>query len=202
MSGVFIGLGGRLAAGKDVVADHLAKEHGFIKVGMSDPLLKILLITDPWIPTNATEGPHEHHAHGEFVRASWLVAHVGYVEAKKNPEVRRLLQMIGDNAGRRIHGEQVWIDYHERTIAQALERGDNVVLTGARYPNEVQLVERLGGTSVWVDRPGNRAGEQVAAHESENSVDGDDFVVTINNTGTIADLQHLTDRLLAERITP
>jgi hypothetical protein len=198
MMGVFIGLGGRLAAGKDVVADHLVEAYGFTKVGMSDPLLKILLITDPWIPVNAKEGRHENVSHGEFMRASEIVADIGYVDAKKNPEVRRLLQMIGDNAGRRIHGDQVWLDYHERFISPLLEFGVNVVLTGVRYPNEVELVEHLGGVSVWVDRPQSEPSTTSPAHESEISVGENDFDYTVSNTGTITDLQYKTDRLLKE----
>lgn len=198
MTGTFIGLGGRLAAGKDVVADHLVEKHGFIKIGMSDPLLRILVIVDPWVPVAPKPGDYEYGTEGRFVRASRLVATVGYVEAKKNPEVRRLLQMIGDNAGRRIHGEDVWVDYHARTIEPQLEFGVNVVLTGVRYPNEVELVRRLGGTSLWVHRPDNATDPQAAAHESENSVAPDDFDYTILNNRTIADLHEATDNLVAE----
>lgn len=191
--GVFVGLAGRLASGKDVVADHLVAEHGFTKVGMSDPLLTILRTVDPWIPVNAHDLPQQGHSQGHFVRASWLVSQVGYVEAKENPEVRRLLQMIGDDAGRRVHGENVWVEHHRRTIAPQLEQGKNIVLTGVRYPNELQLVRQLHGHAVWVHRPAAPSG---VTHASENSLERSDFTLSLDNCGTIDDLKEAADALL------
>ena len=87
-----IGLGGKLRAGKDAVADYLEEHHDFVKMGMSDALNDALLKLNPYIPTERI------YADGEWVvpagihRYQDLYDEVGYVEAKKNPEVRRLLR--------------------------------------------------------------------------------------------------------------
>lgn len=202
MSGRFIGLGGRLTAGKDAVADHLVDQHGFVKVGMSDPLLAAALVVNPWIPVNAEQRSYEPGLRGHFVQLSHLIETIGYVEAKKNKTVRDLLQHLGTDVVRDMFGGDAWVDIHSRNIRALLEKGADVVLTGLRYPNEVEMTERIGGLAVWVERPNNPTPASAMTHASETSVWGEDFMVTINNTGTLEDLHRYTDQVLAEWSRP
>jgi len=38
---MIIGVAGNAGSGKDTVADHLVKHHGFVKVALADPLKRI-----------------------------------------------------------------------------------------------------------------------------------------------------------------
>lgn len=197
MSGGLIGLGGKLRAGKDAVGDYLESTQGFIKLGMSDALNAALLKLNPYIPCDdipsRLTGTHRYQE---------LHDEVGYVEAKKNPEVRRLLQVLGTEVGRDMIDPDVWVKIAEKKILEHWEAGKDVVITAIRFPNELEMIRRLGGTSIWIERPvpvqpyvGNPAYE-IAEHASENSVSETDFSWTIYNAGTLEDLYEATERVL------
>src|SRR5690606_4847856 len=115
-----------------------------------------------------------------------LIRAVGYVEAKAVPEVRRLLQSLGTEAGRNMVGENVWVNIMARKIDDHRGAGHPVVVTGIRFPNEVQMIEELGGQAVWIERPGTQAPtESAAAHASENAVSAADFHSTLLNDSTL-----------------
>lgn len=179
-----IGIGGLLASGKDTVADYLVDEYAWHKMGMSDPLHNAMLTL------NAIVAIHPHS--GSIIRYGDLTDDVGYVEAKNLPEYRRLLQVFGTEVVRELFGNTVWVDNARKRIKAVLDAGGDVILTGLRYPNEVELIRELGGTTWWVDRPGFLISG--STHTSENSVSEEDFDVTIENVGTLADLYAVVDQ--------
>lgn len=180
-----IGLGGPYQSGKDTVADYLVAQHGFVKLGMSDVLNDFVAAIDPILYFSDGYGG------GRYVRYAEYVKYVGYVAAKENSEVRRLLQTTGTEAGRKILGEDVWVNGARRRIEQA-RLTSSVVMTGIRFPNEVDMIRELLGSSWWVSRPGF-AGD---SHASERSVTSDDFDYLLSNDTTIAKLHEHTDYLL------
>lgn len=201
MTPTLIGLGGRLRSGKDTVAEYLATEYGFTVMGMSDALLEHALIVDPWIPFAASPSG-EGTLYGSFVQFSTLVKKVGYVAAKEYPEVRRFLQADGTPGGREFHHENVWVDRIAKRIAEEMTAGRSVVLTGLRFPNEVEMAVALGGLTAWVDRP-QRAGVAGSTHVSETSVDSSTFARVIDNSGSLEDLYRTVDALAEElHLTP
>lgn len=187
-----IGLGGYLRSGKDAVGDYLYSDYGFTKMGMSDALHEDMLKLNPWIPTNAVELGDM--AQGTLTRYGELVAQVGYVQAKLNPEVRRLLQVLGTEVGRN-HDEDIWVKAAEKKIIALRAEGKPVVLTAVRFPNEVEMIERLGGITMWIDR-GPEYWPSPNAHASETSVGIADFEVTIPNRATLEELYSTVDTAL------
>lgn len=186
-----VGIGGKLASGKDAISDYLVENHGWVKIGMSDALAEALYVLNPWI-----------HQQGFLknivgrVTKSWnyteryqtYVDRVGYVEAKTNPEVRRLLQVLGTEVGRRIISESTWTDIVVRRAKEAAKTAPGVIITGIRFPNELGMItDELDGELWWVVRPSLAAGSN-AGHSSENSVHETDFDRTIRNDGTLDDL--------------
>lgn len=191
MTNIVIGVGGRLTAGKDVFADRLVEQHGFVKLGMSDTLAEALYRLNPWIDIGE-DG---------LARYQTLVDFEGYVSAKRYPEVRRLLQVLGTEVGRELLGENIWVDAARRRITEQLELGNNVVITGIRFPNELELFEYwedddfVAATTVWVDRPSLPAGD---THASENSISPEDFEYQLLNDSTLEALEERSDALLEE----
>lgn len=194
-----IGLGGKLRAGKDAIGDYLEENHDYVKLGMSDALNEALLKLNPIIPTGKHwEAGYEHY----MTYQDYHGAH-GYVEAKKNPEVRRLLQVLGTEVGREMIDPDVWVRIAEKKIREHWEAGRNVVITAMRFPNEIEMLERLGGFSVWVERPtadrlGDTQGDkvQIGAHASENSVSEIDFQFTLLNDSTLDALYTKVEEVL------
>jgi hypothetical protein len=193
-----IGIGGKLRSGKDAVADHLVNNYGWVKMGMSEPLNDALLELNPVIPITL----HHSHpilrmvVHGPGAQVPYRQLHdlVGYTNAKEEPEVRRLLQSLGTEVGRKMIDENVWVDIAGRRVLAAQEEGKNVILTGIRFQNEIELINRLGGTSWWVLRPliELEAGEN-AGHDSENSVTAGQFDEIILNDSTLSGLYARVD---------
>lgn len=187
--GQLIGIGGLLYAGKDAVADYLVERYSWNKRGMSDPLNDALLALNPQVGINARPAQLDGHLVGEFITYQRLYEEVGYVEAKKNPEVRRLLQALGTEVGRNMIDENVWVDVAAREIEKRRTAGQDVIITGMRFPNELDMIRRLGGHLWWVSRPGVEGGQgTLAVHASESSVGPDDFDTTILNVGDLDDL--------------
>jgi len=141
-----IGLTGYAESGKDEVADQLVEEFGFVKVNMSDALDRYLLILNPIVSKSGTNYATIRRAYS-------------YVDAKRIPEVRRLLQCLGTEVGRAIDPD-VWV----KELEKEASKHEHVVTTGIRYVNEVTP----GMTLIRVDRPGygplnNHASEDLEA---------------------------------------
>lgn len=211
--GKLIGLGGELRAGKDEAADRLVEKHGYVKMGMSDVLNEALLKLNPWI-----EVPGGREEFSILKRYSEFHDAVGYVEAKKNPEVRRLLQVLGTEVGRDMIDPDVWVNMAEARIRNYWARGKDVVITAMRFPNELEMLKRLGGHSVWIDRSaserlesfgevdtpgkgveGAESGTEgatvgITGHASETSVNADMFTWTLTNEGTLDELYTKVDK--------
>lgn len=206
-SGKLIGLGGELRAGKDEAANRLVEKHGYVKMGMSDVLNDALLLLNPFIPAVGFD---------HYIRYSELHDAVGYVEAKKNPEVRRLLQVLGTEVGREMIDPDVWVRMAEARIRDHWAQGRDVVITAMRFPNELDMLKRLGGHSVWIARSASKRLESsgevstpgkgitgadggnagVTAHKSETSVSRDSFSYTIHNEGTLPELYRMVDHVV------
>lgn len=188
MTATVIGLGGRLRSGKDAVADYLVAEHGFAKIGMSDALHLAMLALDPVV-----EAEFGHPA----IRYTQAIEAIGYVRTKAQyPEVRRLLQKLGTEVGRDMIGENTWVNITARAIDDHLYADRRVVVTGIRFPQELQMIHAFAGRTVWLDRPSETAAPSAAAHASENGVNADDFDSILLNDGTLEKLYRRVDALL------
>lgn len=189
-----IGIGGALRAGKDTIADQLVEDYGFVKTGVSDALNDAMMALNPVVPTPHSLGlPDGSHLLGErHLRYAELVRLVGYVEAKRVPEVRRLLQALGTEVGRNMFGEDIWVDVLLRRIHELSAKGAQVIVPGVRFPNELELIHNLGGISLYVTREGYNPQGSHTAHLSETSVSASDFSEVIANDG---DLDHLRGKV-------
>lgn len=189
-----IGIGGKLRSGKDTIADHLVLDYDWIKMGMSEPLLDASLILNPWI---RIDNPNEWYTENEFVKLSDLIESAGYTKAKEQEEYRVLLQKLGTEVGRHMIGENTWVDIAARDIIAHLGEGRDVIITGIRYQNELDMIRRLGGEAWWVERPGLKTIE-ASAHSSENGVVATDFDLMLMNVGTLTQLYAQVEREIQE----
>jgi hypothetical protein len=182
---MLIGLSGYARTGKDTVADILVKEHGFTKIGFSDPLYEMALRLDPLIETSFWLSDDGH------LPLSKVVAQHGWETAKDEyPEVRRILQALGTDAGREVLGENVWVD----ALLRRVEPEGRYVIRDMRFPNEFYAVENEGGATVRIERPGYGP---TNGHISETALDDFLFGFTLCNDGTINKLEHYCSALVA-----
>lgn len=180
-------------AGKDTAALRLTQDHGFTRIALADGVRDSLYALNPIV---TVESPSFRPA--RTTRLAAYVDELGWEEAKKNPEVRALTQRMGTEAGRQVHGEDLWTGLVEHKISK-LGPLTPVVVTDVRFPNEESWLRGIGGVLVEVYRPQELAGDlgANAAHASETmGWIKPDF--TLTNDGTVEDLHRQVDLLLEQ----
>ncbi len=180
--GVLIGFVGPPQSGKDTACDYLVEEHGFHKFSFADAIRESLLEIDPWADS--------------FLRVSEVVKRWGWNHAKLHfPEIRRLLQTLGYEAGRKIHGDDIWVD---KTMAQVDQlKGENICIADVRFKNELFAINRRGGLICRVRRSVPMSNE-VLSHLSE--IESGSLVpdLSVYNHTDITDYQRRLERTLTD----
>jgi hypothetical protein len=174
---LIVGLSGYARSGKNTAADALI-QRGWRQAGYADKLKEFLYQVNPLIPGYFGAGN---------LRLRQLVDSTGWDYAKtKYPEVRSLLQRTGTEAGRRVLGDDVWVEalYADHHDAAGL------VVTDVRFPNEAEAVAKRGGVMIRVERPGvgPTKDKYGRAHISETALDDWPFDHVLVNDGSVADL--------------
>jgi hypothetical protein len=164
---MIIGLSGYAQSGKDATANLLCLNYDYKRIAFADPMRHALQIINPRLDS--------------ITRVSDFVDDYGWDIAKKNPEVRRLLQVLGTDFGRKMLGDDVWIKMAVRDLRQ----DDRVVISDVRFPNEADAIKKLGGTVWRINRKNN---SPVNSHPSEHAMDNYMFSHVIYNDGTLEDL--------------
>ncbi len=179
--------------GKDETARILVERYDFVRVAFADTLREMCLAVDPYCalddhPLLAVEYDH-------FARLSRLVAELGWDEAKKIADVRRLLQRMGTEAGRDILGPDFWVTMaFDQKIIPALNNHQDVVVTDMRFPNEIAAVRGVGGVVWRLDRRG--IGPQ-NGHSSEAAWTKHRPDFYVRNDGTLDELRTEVTTVLA-----
>ena len=166
-----IGLVGYSQSGKDTVADILVKNYGYTRVAFADKIREFLYGLNPMVACSPTGYLQD------------LVNLVGWDAAKQEPQVRRLLQDLG-NSARKTIDENVWV-----TLALGnIDVNQRVVITDVRFENEAMMVKLMGGQLWRVKRVGVGP---VNDHVSESELEGYKVNQIFVNNGTIEDLEAL-----------
>jgi hypothetical protein len=168
-----VALCGYAGAGKDDAAKGLVAE-GWTRIGFADAVKDSLLALSPLVFDDRV-------VRSKVSSVANLVSEGGWELAKSNPDVRTMLQRMGCEASRDIHGQDCWLKIMRRKIQAA---PGNVVITDLRFKNEADAVRSWGGKVIRIDRPGVCP---VNGHASEKLEFEPDEVIL--NDGTIEDLQ-------------
>jgi hypothetical protein len=173
---MIVGITGHKQAGKSTVGAFLTEHFGFKVMGFADPLKQMLLALDPIIPTDGE------CILGYYPRIWDLVELHGMDTAKElYPEIRRLLQRLGTEAGREVLGESVWV----KALFSRIDPAADIAITDVRFTNEADAVWRDGGLVIKVSRPGYDGDD----HASERDIDYIAADYHIPNDGTLGDLE-------------
>lgn len=172
---LLIGLTGKAFAGKDLVAMHLHRQHGFFKMAFADPLregLKTMFGLGDWNFTPA----------GKESTIEWI---------GKSP--RELMQTLGTEWGRdQVHVE-IWCRLMDQRIRARKAAGMGlIVISDVRFLDEARFIHSHGGHIWRIVRPGAETTEH-SDHPSEQ--EGLRIVedAAILNDGTIEELKEQVD---------
>jgi len=176
---MIIGLSGYARSGKDSVAEYLVQHHGFTRLAFADNLKQLLYDVNPIILSGGDE------------RVQSFVDYFGWDESKKIPEVRELLQRLGESARERI-GQDVWIN----AVLKEAEGLDRVVISDVRYQNEANAIRfDAGGKLIRIIRYGVSSAND---HISETDLDNYSFDASIHNDYTLSSLGHEVERVMED----
>lgn len=174
---MLIAFSGYKTSGKDTAARVLVDEYGFTKVAFADPIREALLILNPWVAYAAEYGT---------IPLAELIQDAGWDWAKNNiPEVRRLMQTFGSEVGRSLLGENVWVDLLLSRYPDLFHAETRYVITDCRFENECEFVQGVGGTILWINRPGLVSD----GHASESDVPLRYAEAVLHNDETVEELE-------------
>lgn len=178
---LLIGINGFKNAGKSTIGQILVEDHEFIQWAFADKLKEAVAAlfditrrdVDDFKETDSITTKVEvmlHFAMGAEYVYNW----------------REFLQRFGTEMGRGVFGENFWVD-QILPLGQAFRyhQLENIVVTDARFNNELERIKRLGGYNFRVIRPGYDGEE----HASEQVPDPELIDQIIHNDGTIDDLR-------------
>ena len=92
---MIVGLSGYARSGKDTVSELLVLNYGFKRMAFADGIREALLALNPILH--------------DGMRLNEIVQMYGWDVAKSKDEVRRLLQVMGTEVGRKLIHEDVWV---------------------------------------------------------------------------------------------
>lgn len=181
---IVVGVIGKAGSGKDTVADHLVRDHGFTKMALADPIRKIVetVFFVDFSTYNTDRGMRDRPLPDY---PTWTV--------------RKLQQIIGTEFFREHVDEDVWI---KNLCARVSRCQYPVVVADIRFPNErdkLKAMLRAAGRHmvfVKLTRPGYDGSVGVSGHASEaHDLPGD---IEIANDETVAELETAVDKALTK----
>lgn len=176
-----IGLSGFARSGKDEAAKVLVEEFGYTRVAFADKLREVLYELNPIVNVygyndiNGLIGTGVVYLQEVINKYGWD----GYKETVYGDEIRRLLQRLGTEAGRKTLWDTIWID-----AAFAGHPDDaKLVVSDARFYNEFDAIRARGGWILRIERDGVGPAND---HASEmEAVDYSHFTAVVHNNGTL-----------------
>ena len=164
-----IGLGGSRGAGKSTVAETLSSVHGYERVrfaGGLKEMLKFLLYYQ-----YLDEETVERLIDGDL--KEFASPHL----CDQTP--RYVMQTLGTEWGRKLVGEDFWVQVTKNRVDSLLKKNKRVVIDDVRFQNEIDMVRSYKRSySIYIESDSTVQD----SHASENSLTLEDFDYSFLNT--------------------
>jgi hypothetical protein len=201
---MIISVSGTIGSGKDTIADYLVTHHGFKRISFAASLKDAVSSIFGW-DREMLEGTTKTSREWREQVDPWWAERLGMPQLTP----RWVLQYWGTEVARSGFHNDIWVASLENKLRNTK---DDIVITDARFSNEVKAVKNSGGISVRVERgltpewyeaaknynKGPDANpmwavskmhlEKLKIHASEYSSVGLDYDHVVDNNGTIDDL--------------
>ena len=192
---MIIGVCGLIGSGKGTVADILVDDHGFEKVSFADSLKDAVSAVFGW-PRALLEGDTEESRNFREKVDTWWARKLDMPFLTP----RIVLQQWGTEVCRNSFHNDIWILSLERKLGDG-----NYIIPDTRFPNEIDIVQRMGG-QVWRVKRGadpdwfvgyqNNGKAPPDIHASEWAWARAVFDHVVDNEGTIDQLRESVKSLL------
>ena len=141
---MIIGICGLIGSGKDTIADHLVKDHKFVKISFADKLKDTVATLFEW-DRDLLDGKTEQSR-------LWREQedHFWSKELKKEVTPRYVLQVFGTECMRDGFYDGIWVSMLKKKVTENPDI--NWVIPDVRFENEVKVLKEIGGEVWWVKR--------------------------------------------------
>ena len=207
-----IGLVGFIGSGKDTVANMFVEEHGCVQDSFASPLKDLCSTIFGWERDLLEGDTVESRDFRETPDLYWT---------KKlnidNFTPRLALQLMGTEVLRNHFHEDIWLNSLEYRLRMRHHTDPCVVVSDARFQNELSLVKSMNGFVIWVQRgelpewydiaktsQTNAVNRKIMqtrfrdVHESEWNWVGHPVDYIIKNDGSLEDLEQKVAEIRAE----
>ena len=197
-----IGISGLIGDGKGTVGDLLEQYYGFTKLSFADSLKDAVATVFSW-PRPLLEGDTVDSRVWRDTPDEWWSNRLNM----PNLTPRIVLQQWGTEVCRRSFHDDIWIASLEYKINeyQNSKITTNIVIPDTRFPNEIDMIRRMGG-EVWQVSRGERPlwfKDYIerdilpnGIHQSEWAWAKSHFDQIIKNDGTLDDLKEKIKNLI------
>jgi len=212
---MIIGIVGYMGSGKDTVAERIA-QHGGVKDSFAAPLKDLASAVFGWNRELLKGDTVESREYRETPDMFW-----SRKTGIPNFTPRLALQLLGTDVMRNHFHQDIWLHSLEYRIRSQRESVYFTVVSDARFRNELELIHKLGGSVIWVQRgelpewydvaasanAGNVISEKIMntkycdVHVSEWNWAGYDVDYIIQNNSSLENLYEQVDRI-CESILP
>lgn len=188
----FIGVTGFAQSGKDEIVKIL-NTIGFTRVSLADPVRQGIYNINPFvfIPfefkhlVEEISPSKETYPYLCVYRLKDIVDKIGWDNAKKITEVRRLLQYYGTEGARDIFGDSIWTDTADKYIKE--NNIKKIAISDIRFENELKwLKSKQDSFLIKVKRPGIGP---INSHSSDLGINDNKCDIVIENNGTLEELK-------------
>ena len=140
-----IGFVGFIGSGKGTAGDILADDHNFLRESFAKPVKDAVAPIFGWERSLLEGDTVQSRAFREQPDAFWSKAF------GRDFTPREALQKMGTEVGRNVFDKDLWVNSMERR----LDFTNNYVITDVRFPNEIEMIQRLNGRVIRVIRGPN-----------------------------------------------
>jgi len=169
-----IGITGVIGSGKDSVARILREQRGYDIVRFAD------LLKDAVCAILSTDRETLEDRHFKETPIPGL----GGVTP------RYLLRTLGTEWGRELVHTDLWVLLAEQRIERRLAYGMPVAVPDVRFPNERDMILRMGGKMLHVVRKYNPYADLKSEHKSDKPLPVGRLGILVGNHGTLHDLEN------------
>lgn len=181
---MLIGLIGRIDSGKGTVAEELVNTYGFRQDSFAATLKDATAVLFNWDRAMLEGATPESRTERERVD-EWWSKKLGISDFTP----RLALQLIGTNVFRNHFHPDIWM----LSVMSRYKNNENVVISDARFPNEVRAIREMDGIIIRVDRGEEPIWWEYAVKASANlETDGNEGGAGIIMRSTYKDI-HLSE---------
>tara|TARA_Y100001972_G_C7658627_1_gene331934 strand:+ start:1219 stop:1881 length:663 start_codon:yes stop_codon:yes gene_type:complete len=161
---MIVGLVGFIGSGKDTVAKEFV-DRGCVQDSFAGPLKDLCSSVFGW-PRDLIEGDSLESRDFRETPDMFWTKKLGV----PNFTPRLALQLIGTDVLRKNFSQDIWLNSLEYRIRQNFNTSPCVVISDARFRNELDLIKEMGGVVIWVQRGELPEWYNIASTAHENAV--------------------------------